>query len=108
MRDTRLLQARQSVEAALEILADIIGEGITNSHDMLGVARAEKLLAGGIQAINGVYEVEACGTTNSVGSVCVKPIGHDGMHKASHGFQWDDESTERAARYIAKHISGRD
>ena len=96
------------MEAALEILADIIGGGIHNSHDMLGVARAEKLLSSGIQAINGVYEVEGCGARNSVGSVCVRPIGHDGLHKASHGFQWDDESTSRSAAFIAEHLTGRD
>jgi hypothetical protein len=48
-----------------------------------------------------------CGNYNTVGSRCVQPPGHEGPHRASHGFQWTDESTRRAAEAMVKALDGR-
>lgn len=62
MKDTRLLHARQALEGALEILAGLQAERIPDPHDVISVARAEKLTSAAVQAVMAAYEeeVEPC------------------------------------------------
>jgi hypothetical protein len=48
-----------------------------------------------------------CGKYASVGSRCVKPMGHTDVHLSAYGWQWTDESDRNAAAAIAKSMEGK-
>ena len=51
---------------------------------------------------------KTCGVTASLGSVCAKPVGHEGEHCSRYGYTWTDESDRAAADRLSRDIEGRD
>jgi hypothetical protein len=111
--DSRLNHMRATLDAANEVVAEMFTENL-DPHDAISLARAEKfiLAAGQAVAAMSIYspvvgvEPPECGNYNSVGSRCVRPQAHADSHRASHGFEWDEQSDAAAAKAIADSMKG--
>ena len=49
----------------------------------------------------------SCAHMNASGSVCVEPVGHEGPHRAHHGFRWTYAEDAAARAHIVKELGGR-
>ena len=112
--DSRLNHMRSTLDAALEVVEDIF-EGNLGVHDAISLGRAECFILAAKQAVASMsiyspvvgVEPADCDTYSSLGSRCVEPHGHTGTHRASHGFQWTDESDRESAIAISLSMKGR-
>lgn len=102
LNDTRLRQALTLTADASALLSELVDE-LPADHD-------RNLLAGAIQFLSSASglaaKVEGCGRYNCVGSLCVRPRGHDDPHRSGYGAEWTDESDAASARAIATSMKG--
>lgn len=111
--DSRLNHMRAILDSAADVGKELQDENL-DIHDRISLVRAERFIFAAKQALaattiyNPVVGVEPaeCGNYNSVGSRCVKPEAHEGPHRASHGFEWDEQSDAAAAKEIANSMKG--
>jgi hypothetical protein len=103
LNDTRLRQALTLTADASALLSELVDE--------LPDDRDRNLLAGAIQFLssaNGLAaKVEGCGRYSCLGSLCVRPRGHDDPHRSEYGAEWTGESDAASARTIATSMKGR-
>ena len=112
--DSRLNHMRAILDVAAEVGKELQGENL-DIYDRIALMDAQRLIFAAKEALakttiyNPVVGEEAveCGNYNSVGSRCVKPEAHEGAHRASHGFEWDEQSDAAAAKAIAKSMEGK-
>ena len=112
--DSRLNHIRATLDAALEVVAELQDEKL-DIHDRLHLLRAEKfiLAAGQAVASMSIYspvvgvEPAECGKYSSLGSLCVQPVGHTDTHCSAYGSKWTDESDRISAAAIAKSLEGK-
>ncbi len=93
MKDTRIPNAKRLADSVIEIIAEILAERPANPHDVVALARAEKLFTAGGDALMSAYEPEipVCGASGGFSSRCELEEGHDGFHQRGL-FKWDAES----------------
>ena len=108
MQDSRLIQMREMAKECQTLAAEMMDESISNPHDMLNVARAEKFAAALAQAVTAAYSetVEKCANRGGFSSVCELPKGHDGKHR-QRATQWDEESQRVFAKAMSAGRFGR-
>jgi hypothetical protein len=47
---------------------------------------------------------DVCGRLHPLGPVCAETTGHEGPHRAHHGYRWTDQSAARGADLIARQL----